>query len=74
MSFEMKARPDTGENFFRISGSRSAFLSSGVTKARFKVLQNSPDERERLTMKTREIDACVLTEISTKTRQPQDWR
>ena len=46
----MKGRPDTGLKFFKISESRLAFFSSGVTYARFRVLQNSPEERERLTM------------------------
>ena len=50
MIFDRKERLETGQKFFKLSGSREALLRRGLTTADLKVDGKVPDDREKLMM------------------------
>ena len=50
MIFDKKERLETGQKFFKLSGSREAFLRRGLTTADMKVDGKVPDDKEKLMM------------------------
>ena len=50
MIFDIKERLETGRKFFKLFGSREAFLRRGLTTADLKVDGKVPGDKETLTM------------------------
>ena len=50
MIFDIKERLETGRKFFKLFGSREAFLRRGLTTADLKVDGKVPDDKEKLMM------------------------
>ena len=50
MVFDLKERVETGQKFFKLFGSREAFLRRGLTTADLKVDGKVPDDKEKLVM------------------------
>ena len=50
MIFDIKERLETGRKFFKLFGSRDAFLRRGLTTADLKVDGKVPDDKEKLVM------------------------
>ena len=50
MTFDIKERLETGRKFFKLFGSREAFLRRGLTTADLKVDGKVPDDKEKLMM------------------------
>ena len=50
MIFDIKERLETGRKFFKLFGSRGAFLRRGLTTAELKVDGKVPDDKEKLMM------------------------
>ena len=50
MIFDIKERLETGRKFFKLFGSREAFLRRGLTTADLKVDRKVPDDKEKLMM------------------------
>ena len=48
--FDIKERVETGRKFFKLFGSRDAFLRRGLTTADLKVDGKVPDDKEKLMM------------------------
>ena len=48
--FDIKERLETGRKFFKLFGSREAFLRRGLTTANLKVDGKVPDNKEKLIM------------------------
>ena len=50
MIFNIKEKLETGRKFFKLFGSREAFLRRGLTTADLKVDGKVPDDKEKLMM------------------------
>ena len=50
MIIDIKERLETGRKFFKLFGSREAFLRRGLTTADLKVDKKVPDDKEKLMM------------------------
>ena len=50
VTFDIKERLETGRKFFKLFGSREAFLKGGLTTANLKVDGKVPDDKEKLMM------------------------
>ena len=50
MIFYLKERLETGRKFFKLFGSRDAFLTRGLTTADLKADGKVPDDKEKLMM------------------------